>query len=408
MLKSDALIRENDGRVLTIIGRDKKEVKISPDMFSYKESLKEGEKINQNQFLWPIYFFTNHNYTPEYNYTYKEQELIDVLTKSSLFTDAKEPQDAKLVEKDNKYVIEEEKEGTVLDQKKTVESVKKAYLEGKDQLVLDEEYIKPKITKDDPNLLKKKDDVNKLLTLKITYDFGETKEELSGDKILDLYKFDGDNFTPIHSQVYEYLRQLAIKYDTYSPKQERNFKTSSGEDVKVVGGIYGWQMDVEESTNELIDTLNKFESKELVPKYLMEGYTRGLNDIGDTYIEISIDRQHLWFYKHGKLITETDVVTGNPSLGVSTPKGTWKVWSVEKDRSLVGIVPQGTADYSSPVDFWMPINWEGVGIHNSRWRKEFGGNIYQSNGSYGCVNLPYDPCKTIYENMEVNIPVVIY
>ncbi|MEB3429676.1 hypothetical protein VLK81_06565 [Citroniella saccharovorans] len=64
MLKSDALIRENDGRVLTIIGRDKKEVKISPDMFSYKESLKEGEK-NQSKpiFMADLFLYKSQLHT---------------------------------------------------------------------------------------------------------------------------------------------------------------------------------------------------------------------------------------------------------------------------------------------------------------------------------------------------------
>ena len=33
--------------------------------------------------------------------------------------------------------------------------------------------------------------------------------------------------------------------------------------------------------------------------------------VGGTYVEISINQQHMWYYKNGKLVVETDVVTGN-------------------------------------------------------------------------------------------------
>ena len=37
------------------------------------------------------------------------------------------------------------------------------------------------------------------------------------------------------------------------------------------------------------------------------------NDLGDVYVEISIDRQTMWCYKNGQLVVETPVVTGDIS-----------------------------------------------------------------------------------------------
>ena len=41
-------------------------------------------------------------------------------------------------------------------------------------------------------------------------------------------------------------------------------------------------------------------------------------------------------------------------------------------------------------------------------RSEFGGSIYKTRGSHGCVNTPYSAMKTIYENVKIGYPVVVY
>lgn len=39
----------------------------------------------------------------------------------------------------------------------------------------------------------------------------------------------------------------------------------------------------------------------------------GLDDIGNTYVEIDYTSQHLWYYKDGSLVTDTGIVSGNIS-----------------------------------------------------------------------------------------------
>ena len=41
----------------------------------------------------------------------------------------------------------------------------------------------------------------------------------------------------------------------------------------------------------------------------------GLDDIGNTYVEIDYTSQHLWYYKDGSLVTDTGIVSGNISRG---------------------------------------------------------------------------------------------
>lgn len=400
--------RNYQSRKLEINGRNNKSTTLTAPQISYSETIKSGERLNQNQFIWPIAVFQNHNYNPEYDYAYNEQQLEDFISDSALMKDTQLPENASLQFVNGKYEIKASSPGDTLNLEQAKNKILESFLAGETSIQLEDEYIKPEITEDSEEIIKKMEDVNKIISMKISYDFGEDKEVLEGEKLLDLYKYTGEGYEPLREQVYEYLRQLAIEYDTYSEDAERQFEATGIGTITVKGGIYGWQMDVEESTNELMKVLAERESKDMVPVFLNEGLQRGKNDIGNTYIEIDINRQHLWYYKDGELMTNTAIVTGDPTRGVATPTGVWKVWSREKDRSLVGIVPEGSADYSSYVDFWMPVNWAGVGIHNSRWRTEFGGNIYNGSGSYGCINLPYDPSKIIFDNVEINTPVVVY
>ena len=55
----------------------------------------------------------------------------------------------------------------------------------------------------------------------------------------------------------------------------------------------------------------------------------------------------------------------------------------------------------------MPFNG-GIGMHDAYWRSSFGGRIYKTNGSHGCINLPPAVAKTIYENISAGMPVLCY
>lgn len=406
--KDSALNTNAENPSLTIKGRNGKSDILSGNAIHYKQILVPGQTLKQNPFLWPIEIFRTHKHEPEYDVSFNKEKIDNFLVNSELMKDMKEPKDARLIEADNKFEIQKEEPGDTLDKVKATESIVNALKTGQDELILENEYIEPKVTADSEELKKRLENANSVASLKISMDMGDNIIDLSPNELLDFYVIDNNEFVPMQEQVYEYVRQLAIEYDTFSPETERNFTTTSGEDIVVVGGIYGWQIDVEETSNQLYEALANKKDATIIPTYLVEGLTRGKDDLKDTYIEISIDKQHLWFYKDGELIVETDVVTGDPTRGVSTHRGVGKIWSKEEDRNLVGIVPEGSSDYTSHVDFWMPINWDNEGIHNSKWRTTFGGGTYVGNGSYGCVNLPYDPTKIIFENAELNTPVVVY
>lgn len=132
-----------------------------------------------------------------------------------------------------------------------------------------------------------------------------------------------------------------------------------------------------------------------IPK--VHGYS-----VGTTYIEISIDDQHMWYYKNGELIVSTDVVTGYKNAH-DTPTGLYYIINKASPAELVG------ETWDVWVNYWLGVTNDGIGIHDSTWRYSgYGGNIYTYDGSHGCINTPYDAVKKIYDNCKENTPVVIY
>lgn len=120
-----------------------------------------------------------------------------------------------------------------------------------------------------------------------------------------------------------------------------------------------------------------------------------------TYIEISISQQHMWFYENGNLVVDTPVVTGNDDGEHDTTTGSFSIQDRGTDVTLVG------EDYETPVSYWMGFNG-GIGIHDASWRDSFGGDIYQGDGSHGCVNTPYDKVEIIYNHTDYGTPVYVY
>ena len=116
-------------------------------------------------------------------------------------------------------------------------------------------------------------------------------------------------------------------------------------------------------------------------------------------IKISISKQKLWFYKRGKVVYTSNIVTGK-RYSHDTPTGNFKIRGKARNVYLIG------PDYKSYVNYWMPIYGD-IGLHDATWRWSFGGSIYKYNGSHGCINLPIKTAKYIYNNAPVGTVVKV-
>lgn len=124
---------------------------------------------------------------------------------------------------------------------------------------------------------------------------------------------------------------------------------------------------------------------------------------GLTYIDISIEKQRVILFENGRKAMESACVTGTPNRERATHYGSFRINYKQRNRILRG----SQKLYEAFVSYWMPFDG-GIGLHDATWRGSFGGNIYKSNGSHGCINLPPAFAKQLYERVTVGMPVYVH
>lgn len=260
-------------------------------------------------------------------------------------------------------------------------------------------YELPEITKDNPDLLSDLEKLNSMKDVVIEYSFGNNQETLDMGTFHSWLSLTDEGLSIDKEKVKEYVKDLNEKYTTVG--KAREFKTSLGNQVTLNKGNYGWLLDTKKMEEDILEHLNNKESikKEGIYKKKAESY--GDLDFSDSYVEISIANQRLWMYVNGELIVECPVVTGCVKDGHSTPTGVYSLTYKTRNTVLRG------PDYAVPVSYWMPFNG-GIGLHDATWRSSFGGNIYKTNGSHGCVNMPLQSAKKVYENITNTMPIIVW
>lgn len=357
----------------------------------------------QNPYLW----FLKHpaDYRTDAPPIYEEAALEEKISGLQGFQKdfIKEPTDAYIADyvPGSGFELVAETRGNRLNREKTIAAVKAALGGLEKQIDLDAAgcYEEPKVTSEDAALKKTFEKLQNYVHTAVTYTFGTEREVLDADTVAGWIVQRGKEVSLDPESVKEYVNSLRKKYDTIFHK--RQFMTSYGQEVTIDVGDYGWWMDVGQETQELIGLLERGEGGERVPVYRQTAASYEAPDYGDSYVEINLTAQHLFLYQNGECVLESDFVSGNPSRGNATPPGIYGITYKERNATLNG------ETYSTPVNFWMPFN-NNVGMHDATWRSEFGRNIYMTNGSHGCVNLPYAVAQEIYGMVEKNTPVICY
>lgn len=359
----------------------------------------------QKSFLWPVMILLKRSNAAAVAFSYDRDAAMQAFSEldcmNPLYVTA--PEDAYVKTTDTGFEVAPEVMGTTLDAEKAEQALADALDAGQSVLSLEDAgcYVNPKRYSDDAALLEEAKKKSALAKAYITYDFGDRKEVVNAPLIADwiVTRADGE-YVIDEVAVTDYVESLAAKYDTFGLTRE--FYTSLGTTVTLNGGDYGWCMDQDATVVALLNALADGYQGTMEPEYLYTAKSRDTNDIGDTYVEICISQQRMWCYQYGTCIVDTPVVTGNPNKGNATPSG--GVWAIDAMKQNAILVGEG---YQSPVDFWMPFNGD-VGIHDMQTRAYFGGTIYLTNGSHGCVNTPYEQAQTIFNTVSVGTPVIVY
>lgn len=237
----------------------------------------------------------------------------------------------------------------------------------------------------------------------VTYLFGSETQVLDSDTILSWLKIDGTDMSIDQDAAAAYISDMANKYNTiYIP---RTFHTSSGSDITVQDNEYGYRIDQDGELAQLMEDLKSGQAVSREPVYSSSGMMRnGTDDLAGSYIEVSLDAQHLWLYKNGELVTETDIVSGAPTAQRETYRGAWPIAYKASPFTL----SSEEYGYNTKVKYWMPFVY-GQGLHDASWQSSFGGDRYKTgHGSHGCINLPEDQAALIYNTIDGGYPIIIY
>lgn len=257
--------------------------------------------------------------------------------------------------------------------------------------------------------------LDKYRNMSVTYEFGTQTEVLDADTIISWITVGDDgSITVDQNSVSSYVSNLASKYNTRYIA--RTFTAADGEVINFSAGSveYGYTIDQDAECKQLTSDIENGEPVSREPEYVKTNDygnplylgREGTDDLNGNYVEVDISSQHIWFYKNGTLIVDSDCVTGDASKGYDTEIGIFPLAYKESPSVLTGQNANGN-DYATQVSFWMPF-FEGEGLHDATWRSAFGGDIYKTNGSHGCVNLPYDTAKSIYDNIDAGTAIVIH
>ena len=403
----DAFRTEMKNYQLTVTAREDKNGTIAGsdiDMEPVFQGEIETLLNEQNGFSWLIRMFQKQEFELEKVVSYDEQKLNEAVSNLPCMKDQRTPVDATYADytKENGYALVPADYGTEVDAAKVKKAVSDAILVLDETVDLEQSdcYRKPAVGDDDKDLLDLIDTLNQYVGVTITYDFGDDKEVLDGTTISTWLSEGTDEKVSIdEEEVLAFVKTLAKKYNTaYSPKE---LKTSYGTTVTVTGGFYGWRIDNSGEVEQILADLKAGKDVEREPVYLTTANSHGEHDYGDSYVEINLTNQHLFLYKDGKLVVESDFVSGNLAKGHDTPTGAFGLTYKTMNAVLRG------PDYETPVTYWMPFNGD-VGMHDATWRNKFGGSIYKTGGSHGCINLPASAAKKIYETIDKGYAVLVY
>ena len=114
--------------------------------------------------------------------------------------------------------------------------------------------------------------------------------------------------------------------------------------------------------------------------------------------EINLSTQRAYLFENDKVVQSWAVSTGLP--GTPTPTGNFKVFAhtAMQDMGCYEGAPYCTEDV--PWITWFAPN---IGFHGTYWHNNFGNRM-----SHGCVNLPIDLAKYVYDWSPVGLEVAVY
>ena len=411
---NDELVKDFTYDGVTVEDKDGNRYMISADEIAYQFDFMKALEIyqkRQNPWMWIDSLFGGHHaeLTPVVTY---DTDAFDACFEAMPFCqDEREDKDRKvaITRMPQGYVLVNERED-VLAIEQAREAVLFAIEASESEVSLAEAgcYHDLELTAQMRETLDIWEKLERFQNCGIVYRMGEEEIPVDASVVGDWIALDDNGrflfdesgeFQLKEHAIADFVEALAAKYDTVGAS--RQFLSTRGDVVTVEGGLYGNKIDKEAEVAYLTEAFYNKRSEVHEPVYLQEAWKQCSEDIGSTYIEVDMGEQKMYYYVDGVLEIDTPIVTGNTSRRMGTPSGVNYVYLKQKNRILRG------PGYASHVDFWMPVKGN-IGIHDASWRGKFGGSIYQTNGSHGCINTPREAMEQLFDMAEVGTPVVMF
>lgn len=364
---------------------------------------------------WPYEVFMTHDYSSCLAVEYENTALSDALTAAAeeVNATATPPTDATIgydAETDG-FAVVPEQYGTQIDTAKLIEYVAEQNDMLVESIVLGEEVlVEAEIKQDDQRLADAAARANAYMVSRVDFMIaGEVAVSLNPESMSTWIVMD-DQFQVTLSEELKaaWIEQTVEACTTVG--NERVYTRPDGKEVTVSGGDYGWIVDGEAFVKLVEEAVVSGQQGQVDMPVKQEAQAWGGiggADWGKRYVDVDLAEQHARFYDvDGNLIWESDIVSGGPGASRATPSGVWDLNTNNGYAMLVGRNSDGSIDYETPVNYWMPFKGQSIGLHDANWRSTFGGNIYTYNGSHGCVNLPVSKARELHELIEVGDVVI--
>lgn len=401
---------------ITVFDKDGNSYVIAAEDINYQFDFMKALEIyqkQQNPWMWIESLYNGGNKEISPVVSYDRQALEKILDEIPFFAVEKgrseEAHVVSIVKTNQGYeLLNERMEVLQVDEAK--DAIVNAIEESREEVSLADEgcYHDLDLTAQMQDTLKTWDQVERFQQCGIVYEMGDEQIPVDASVVCDWIETNEDGSFVLDDKgslklkenaIEEFVDKLADEYDTVGVS--RQFRATRGELVTVEGGTYGNKIDRDAEVEYLTEAFLNNRQEIHEPAYIQTAWVQGKNDIGSTYIEIDMTNQMMYYYVDGVQKIATPIVTGNTSRRMGTPSGVNYVYLKQTDRILRG------EGYASHVDFWMPVKGN-IGIHDAAWRNKFGGTIYQTNGSHGCINTPRDAMVQLYESAEIGTPVVMF
>ncbi|MGX7107192.1 L,D-transpeptidase family protein [Hutsoniella sourekii] len=365
---------------------------------------------SQNPNAWAAHYFTSENFDADLmeNVTVDNEVLSSKLQEMGLTNEDRTPaQDAAINYSESQgYFVEEASEGNQLDTEKVKQAIMEGIQSGNDTVEINENYIKPSLTADSEPIQETMKQIDELKNLNITLKIDGQDVTIPHEEIEKWIQFDGNNQIVYDREAMDaYVGDLNKEYSSFY--KTRQFPSTLQGTVSVQPGTLGWSIDRDSEVDQLVKDLNGRQDVTREPNIVGTGYSSNGDDIGDTYVEIDIANQQMFYYENGEQMLATAIVSGWANSTDTIP-GAYAIWNKELNATLVGVNQQMGHAYRQPVSYWLPFDDTGQGIHDANWQANFGGDVYTYAGSQGCINTPPSVMAQLFDMVEVGTPVIIF